>query len=81
MSEFPTLLEAQLMLSEFFTEYGEPLKEKDEPFSNTPVGLPAVRANLSCTFHRSQFCVSPICLLLLEMTISCGLLLYVLRII
>jgi len=35
MSEFPTLLEAQLMSSEFFTEYGEPLKEKDEPFPST----------------------------------------------
>jgi len=39
MSEFPTLLEAQLMLSEFFTEYGEPVKEKDEPFPSTPVGF------------------------------------------
>ncbi len=39
MSEFPTLLEAQLMLSEFFTEYGEPRKEKDEPFPSTPVGF------------------------------------------
>jgi hypothetical protein len=39
MSEFPTLLEAQLMLSEFFTEYGEPLKEKDEPIPSTPVRL------------------------------------------
>jgi hypothetical protein len=77
MSEFPTLLEAQLMLSEFFTEYGEPLKKKDEPFPSTPVGFQLSWPScLHVPFHRSQFCVSPICLLLLllQMTISCGLL-------
>ncbi len=39
MFEFPTLLESQLMSLEFFMKYGEPLKEKEEPFPSSLVGF------------------------------------------
>jgi hypothetical protein len=56
MSEFPTLLEAQWMLSEFFTEYEEALKEKDEPFPSTQLASSCPGQSVS-SMYLSQIAI------------------------